>query len=197
MRENGDKTFERSSLELLHHAIAHGDQEAWAEFQQCLEETVLTWLHEHPSKEAACRDLCEKDVVRQAFERFRQGAVGGQTTCETQASVLVSLRAHLQGAILERLRILAHRQVVSRLVPDLTEEPGVEDQLDSHEIWEVLQTLLPNGRERRLACLLYHCGLDPQEIVQCCPQEWSDTQEISRVRHTIVERFLQHADIQV
>ena len=68
MRGDGDETFEMSSLALLHHAIAHGDQEAWARFQQCLEETVVTWLHEHPSREAACRELCEKDVVAQTFE---------------------------------------------------------------------------------------------------------------------------------
>jgi len=70
----------------------------------------------------------------------------------------------------------------------------VEDQLDSNEIWEVLQTLLPSGRERRLAYLLYPCGLGPQEIVQCCSQEWSDAQEIYRLRRNIVERFLHHAD---
>ena len=36
---------------------------------------------------------------------------------------------------------------------DLTDEPCVEGQLDSNEIWEALQTLLPSGRERRLAYL--------------------------------------------
>ena len=196
MRGNGDETFERSSLKLLRRAMAHGDPEAWAGFQQCLEETILTWLHEHPGGEAARRGLCEKDVVAQAFERFRQGAVGGQTACETLTEVLVALHVHLHGVILERLRLLSRPQAVSRLVSALTAEPCVEDQLDGHEIWELLQTLLPSARERRLAYLLYHCGLGPQEIVQCCSQEWTDVQEISRLRRDIVERLLHHADIQ-
>jgi hypothetical protein len=194
VRGDGEETFEVYCLELLRRAIAHGDQEAWAGFQQCLEETVVTGLHEHPSREAACRGLCEKDVVAQAFERFRQGAVQGQTAFETLAGVLVSLRANLHGVILERLRILSRPKEVSRLVPELTGKPHVEDQLDSNESWEVLQTLLPSARERRLAYLLYHCGLSPQEIVHCCPQEWSDVQEIYRLRRNIVERFLHHAD---
>ena len=42
MRGNGDETVEVSSLQLLRRAIAHSDQEAWAGFQQSLEETVLT-----------------------------------------------------------------------------------------------------------------------------------------------------------
>ena len=194
MKDDGDETFEIDSLELLRRAIAHGDQQAWAGFQLYLEETVVTWLHEHPSRKAICRGLCEKDVVAQAFERFRQGASQGQMAFETLAEVLVYLRANLHGVILERLRTLSRPKEVSRLVPALAGEPRVEDQLDSNEIWEALQTLLPSARERRLAYLLYHCGLGPQEIVHCCPQEWSDALEICRLRRNIVERFLHHAD---
>jgi hypothetical protein len=190
VRGNGNESFEVSSLELLRRAIAHGDQDAWAGFQQCLEEAVLAWLHEHPSREAACRGLCEKDLVVQAFERFRQGAVQAQMTFETLAGVLVYLRASLHGAILDTLRALSRPKEVSILVPGLAGEPHVADQIDSNEIWEFLQTLLPSARERRLAYLIYFCGLGPQEIVQCCPQEWSDVQEIYRLRRNIVERLL-------
>ena len=194
MRGDGDETFEMYSLELLRRAIAHGDQDAWAGFQQCLEETIVTWLHEHPSREAACRGLCEKDLVVQAFERFRQAAGQVEMAFETLDRVLVYLRASLHGAILDILRTLSRPKEVSRLVPGLAGEPRMEDQIDGNEIWEVLQTLLPSARERRLAYLLYHCGWGPKEIVHCCSQEWSDVQEIYRLRRTIVERLLHHAD---
>ena len=69
-----------------------------------------------------------------------------------------------------------------------------DQQIDSNEIWEVLQTLLLSTHEQRLAYLLYHCGLGPREILHCCPQEWSDVQEIYRLRRNIVERLLRHAD---
>ena len=190
MRSDRDETFEEYNLELLRRAIAHGDQDAWAVFQQCLEETVLTWLHEHPSREVACRGLCEKHVVAQAFELFRQAAIQAQMACETLARVRVYLRASLHGAILDRLRILSRPKEVSRLVPGLAGEPRMEDQLDSNEIWEVLQTLLPSAREQRLAYLLFHCGLGPKEILHCCSQEWSDVQEIYGLRRNIVERLL-------
>jgi hypothetical protein len=195
VRGDGDKTFEVSSLELLRHAIAHSDPDAWAGFQQCLEETVLTWLHAHPGREAACRGLCEKHVVAQAFERFRQGAVQAQMAFETPAAMLVYLRASLNGAILDTLRILSRPREVLRPMLGQAGEPRVEDQqIDSNEIWEVLQTLLPGAREQRLAYLLYHCGLGPREIMHCFPQEWSDVQEIYRLRRNIVERLLRHAD---
>lgn len=190
MRSDGDKTFEMYSLELLRRAIAHGDQDAWAGFQQCLEETIVTWLHEHPSREAACRGICEKDLVVQAFERFRQAAGQGQMAFETLAGVLVYLLASLHGAILDTLRTLSRPKEVSRPVPALAGELGKKDQIYSNEIWEALQTLLPSPHERRLAYLLYHCGLGPQEIVRGLPQEWSDVQEIYRLRRIIVERLL-------
>ena len=194
MRGDGDKTFEVSSLELLRRAIAHSDQDAWAGFQQCLEETVLTWLHAHPSREAASRGLCEKYVVAQAFERFRQGAVQAQMAFETPAGILVYLQASLNGVILDTLRTLSRPKEVSRFVPGPADEPHMEDQIDSNEIWEVLQTLLSSARERRLAYLLYHCGLGPNEILHCCSPEWSDVQEIYRLRRNIVDQLLHHAD---
>ncbi|HET9922175.1 MAG TPA: hypothetical protein VFQ30_20255, partial [Ktedonobacteraceae bacterium] len=40
------------------------------------------------------------------------------------------------------------------------------------------------------ACLLFHCGLKPWEIVRFSPQEWSDVQAINQLRRTIFERFL-------
>jgi hypothetical protein len=190
VRSDGDETFEMSSLQLLHRAIAHGDQEAWAGFQQCLEETVLTWLHEHPSREAACRGLYEKHVVVQAFERFRQVAVQAQIACETPAGMQAYLRASLNGVILDTLRALSRPREVSGPVLGQAGEPGGENQMDSNENWEILQTLLPSAREQRLASLLYHCGLGPREIVRGSPQEWRDVQEIYRLQRKIVERLL-------
>ena len=194
MSGDEDQTFEVESLELLRHAIADGDQAAWAGFQQCLEETVLTWLYEHPSREAACRWRCEKDLVAQAFERFRQATGQAQVAFETPAGMLVSLRASLHGAILDTLRISLRRRAVSLPGSGEADQPQMEDRAASLQVWEVLQSLLPNARERRLAFLLYHCGLSPREIVRCCPLEWNDLQEVSHLRRTILERLLRQAN---
>jgi hypothetical protein len=64
----------------------------------------------------------------------------------------------------------------------------VEDNTDNGEVWESLHILLSNSLEQRLAYLLFHCGLGPREIIRFCPQEWSDIQEIYRVRRAIMER---------
>ena len=54
--------------------------------------------------------------------------------------------------------------------------------------------MLSDEREKRLAYLLFHCGLKPREIIRFCPQEWSDVHEIYRLRRNIMARLLYNAD---
>ena len=70
----------------------------------------------------------------------------------------------------------------------------MEDDTENSETWESLQLLLTNPREQRVAYLLFHCGLKPREIIRFCPQEFSDIQEIYRLRRNIMERLLRNAD---
>ena len=169
---------DRSYLELLRRASTYGDLEAWTAFQQGLEETVLTWIYEHPGRETACRLQSEKHFVELAFERLRQAVVQRQMACETLRGVLAYLRASLNGAILETLRAC--------LFPPAISEPN--------EVWNWLQVGLTGERERRLAYLLYHCGLKPAQIVRCCPKEWSNVHEVTRLRCVILNRLMNESD---
>lgn len=58
------------------------------------------------------------------------------------------------------------------------------------QLWERVMRLLPDAREQRLFSLLYHCGLRPAEILAMCPREWSDVQEVMRLRAIILRRLL-------
>jgi hypothetical protein len=191
----GESYTDAYGVELLRRATVLGDQEAWTCMQYCLSEMVHGWLRRHPSREVACRLESEENYVAQAFERFWQATTLTQRVeFSTLAAALQYLRASLNGAILDTLRAYARPREISLPEPGEPGEPQVEDTTDSSEIWEILQTMLPNEREQRLAYLLFHCGLKPREIVRFCPQEWSDVQEIYRLRRNIVERLLRHAD---
>jgi hypothetical protein len=184
MRQEVDETRETSRLELWRRASREGDQEAWAAFQQSLEETVLAWFHAHPSREAASRVRSESYLVARAFEQMWHLVVQGQAAYQALSEVLVYLRASLNAAILEGLRV-ARREGSASSLPD-REEPS-----ESGVVWGVLQAALSNERERRLAYLLYHRGLSPAEIVCCSPQEWSDVREVARLRRRILARLIQ------
>jgi hypothetical protein len=184
MRQEVDETGEVSRLDLWRRASQQGDQQAWAAFQQSLEETVLAWFHAHPSSEAASRVQSESHFVTRAIEKVWHLVVQELVACETLSEALVYLRASLCGAILEEQRV-ARREGPASSLPDW-QEPS-----ESGVVWGQLQAALSNERERRLAYLLYHCGLSPAEIVGCSPQEWSDVGEVARLRRRILARLMQ------
>ncbi len=156
---------------------------------------MLGWLRRHPYREAACRLENEENYVDQAFERFWQAtSLNRKVAFITLAAALRYLRLSLNAAILDTLRAYARSREVSLPEPGEPGEPYIEDVASSSEVWEILQTMLPDKREQRLAYLLFHCGLKAREIVRFLPQEWSDVHEIYRLRRSITERLLRNRD---
>ena len=186
MRQDSGETCEVSRHELWHRASRQGDLEAWAAFQQSMEGTLLTWFHAHPGNEAASRVRSDSYFVARAFEQLWHLLVQGQVACETLSEAVAYLCMSLNGAILETLRVSRRPGAVS--------SPGLDGKEcpERSEVWDKLQAGLSNQRERRLAYLLYHCGLEPSEIVRSCPQEWSDVHEVARLRRSILVRLMQN-----
>jgi len=188
----GEPCTDAYGLELLHRATFQDNQEAWAWVQYCFGGIVRGWLRRHPQREVACRLESEENYVAQTFERFWQATTFNQRVeFSTLAAALQYLRASLNGAILDMLRAYARPGEISLPEPG---EPLVEDSTDNSEVWESLRMILSNPREQRVAYLLFHCGLKPREIIRFCPLEWSDVQEIYRLRRAIMERVLRNAD---
>jgi hypothetical protein len=143
----------------------------------------------------ACRLESEENYVAQAFERFWQAtAFNRRVEFSTLAAALQYLHASLNGAVLDTLRTYARSREVSLPEPGEPGEPLVEDGIENSEVWDTLYKILANPREQRLTYLLFYCGLKPREILRFCPQEWSDVQEIYRLRCTIMKRLVRNAD---
>ena len=96
----------------------------------------------------------------------------------------------LNGAILDKFRASPGLRKVPLSHSTFQGETLPEDAISSNVVWERLQPHLLNVREQRLVYLLFHYGLKPQEIVHCCPQEFSDACEICSLRHIIMKRLL-------
>ena len=193
--QRGGPCTDTSSVELVRRATLQKDQEARAWLHHCFGGVVRSWLRGHPSREAACRLESEEHYVALAFERFWQATRFPQhVELGTLGAVLRYLLASLNGAILDRLRACTRPRVAPLPESGAREEPYVQDTNDSSGLWEIVQTLLPNLREQRVAYLLFHAGLKPGEIVRFCSQEFPDIKEIYRLRRTILKRLLRKAD---
>ncbi len=182
-------------LELLRRALLQRDPLAWEAVQQCFKETLLRWMERHSLRSVACRFDSEENYVALAFARFWQATAGNQAIeFKTLGAALRYLRASLHGTILDTLRAYSRPQEVS--LPEAGEagEPLAQERADGRQLWEVIRSLIPNERELRVAYLLFNCGLKPREIVHFCPQEFSQVEEIYRLRRNIVDRLLRHED---
>lgn len=176
-------------LEIFHRALVQHDDGAWELLQQHFSPTVSSWMRRHPSREAAYRHDTEENYVALAFSRFWVASVNNQLEFHSLAAALRFLHSCLNTAILDTFRGYSRPNFVPFPDPGSYEEPVSEDADNKREFWEAIMSLLPNPRERRVANLLYYCGLKAREIVLRCPDEFSDVQEIYRLRRNILERL--------
>jgi hypothetical protein len=191
----GESWNDEYGLELLRRAIVQEDEEAWAGVQHCFGGLVYMWLSQHPKSDVACRLDSEESYVAQTFERFWQATtLNRHVEFTTLVAPLQYLRASLNGIILDTLRAYARPREV--MLPQTGEagELQAKDTTNRSVVWEALQTMLSDEREKRLAFLLFHGGLKPGEIIRFCPQEWDDVCEIYRLRRNIMQRLLHNAD---
>lgn len=103
-------------------------------------------------------------------------------------------RARMIGTILDAVRAYARTQIVP--LAEASDSDGLlrEDQNDQSELWEKLTGMLASERERRVAYLLFHCGLKPQQILHYCPQEFDDVHEIYCIQIKIFKCFARNTD---
>ncbi len=174
-RGESDRRQEQRYLEMFQAVLLHNDVQAKAHFQQQLSATVVRWLRLHSRRERAYQ--CEKEeyYVTQAFACFwRVTAQRDVTEFSSFATVLRYLQASVNSVVLDVVRA-SMRPAVS-----VGTYYG-----DNEEMLEQVQGLLADARERRIAYLLFSCGLKPKEIVQFYPEEFGDVSEIVHVRLTL------------
>ena len=187
---------DRYCVEILRRALVEQSNEAWSVLEQCFSETIRVWLRSHPSRDVALLRDSEENYVAQTFSRFWYAVRDHHLEFTSLYAALSYLHATLNGIILDTLR--SHLRLRSReaTFPEAgcSQEPIAEDSTDDWSIWESIELLLPDERERRLAYLLYYCGLKPRDIVMRCPGEFADVKDIYRLNHNIVERLRRNRD---
>jgi proteasome lid subunit RPN8/RPN11 len=182
-------------LEIFRRAIAQRVDQAWSVLQQRFGEIVRIWLHSHPGSDVALQRDSEENYVAQTFSRFWYAVRSQRVEFQTLNAALSYLHATLNGILTDTLRSqLRSKNIVPLPDPGFPEEPAVEESHDSSETWEIISGLLADDRERRVAYLLYYCGLKPREIVLRCPDEFVDVKEVYRLNCNIVERLRRNRD---
>lgn len=181
-------------LEIFRRAVALRDGAAWAVLQRQFNDNVRLWLGRHPHRESALRYEAEQSYIDDAFARFWRALSDQKLTFSTLAAALNYLHLCLNCAIMDTLR--AYSRPKEEPIPDygFPDEPSFEDTYHEGDLWEIIKGILPGERERRVAYLHFHCNLKPREIIRYCPNEFTNEDEIYRLKRNIMERILRNAD---
>jgi hypothetical protein len=191
---SGDSSTDEYRMELLQQATFQDDSEIWERVQQCLRETVRGWMELHPSRTVAASLDSEENYVARAIAKLYETTDCKRLRFSQHSDVLKYLQASLNGVILDSLRSY-YAQLREIAPPPSSETPeSAAVQSDNGEVWEILSKLLPDVRKRRMAYLLFHCGLGPKDIVHTFPGEFHDVREIALLRYTIIGRMLDYVD---
>ena len=187
---------DRQALDLLHRALVEHSDVAWSQLQHCFSEFILKWIRSHPSRDVALLRDSEENYIAQTFSRFWYAVHTQQLEFTTVYAALRYLRATLNGLLTDTLRchLRLRAREMSLSEPGGYQEPSVEDHMNGQSIWQSIESLLCDEREKRLAYLLYYCGLKPRDIVVRCPQDFDDVKEIYRLNHNIIERLRRNRD---
>jgi hypothetical protein len=185
---------EQDDLEILRRALVEQTDETWLALQRCFSQTVCRWIRSHPYQDVALLRDSEENYIAQTFSRFWYAVRDQHVEFTTLAAALRYLHSTLNGIMLDTVRF--HLRLRSWEMPfpesGCSSEPLAATPMDSQGIWESIQSLLSDERERRLAYLLYHCGLKPRDIVRRCSPEFPDVQEIYRLTSNILVMYEQH-----
>jgi hypothetical protein len=184
---------ERYCLEIFHRALVLRNEQAWDMLSRRFSGTILGWLRRHPYRETAYRLHNEADYVALTIERLWMVTVRNQSLeFQSLAGALKFMRASLNCVIIDAMR----GQTKEMAIPETGfDEPVAPDPDDGSELWEIIKSMVPGEREKRLAYLLFHCNLKPRQVVQFCPQEFSDVREIFRMKRNILDRLQRRKDI--
>ncbi len=185
-------------LEIFHRAMVKHHPDAWELLQQRFTPTVRAWMRNHPQRDFACRHQPEEDYVAETFVRVWQASMRNTLEFDSMAAALRYLKIALQSTVIDTLRAYSKPKEVPLPDPGSdthhTEEPAMEDEYETDELWKIIMGLLPNEREQRLAFLLYINGLKAREIIRYLPEEFNDINEIYRLTRNIVERLTRNRD---
>lgn len=195
-RHSNEATHDLYCVELLHRAVIGQTDQAWSLLQQCFSETIRAWIHSHPNRDVALLYDSEENLVAQTFSRFWYAMHEQHVEFTKLSAALCYLRATLNGLMIDTMR--SHLRMQSKEFslpePGCSAEPMAEELIDEQNLWKCIESLLVGKRERRLAYLLYFCGLKPREIIIHCAQEFDNIKEIYRLNRNIIERLRRNKD---
>ncbi|MCB0063394.1 MAG: sigma-70 family RNA polymerase sigma factor [Caldilineaceae bacterium] len=187
-------------FELMRRAFVERDDAAWDKVYAQYQGLVTGWIVAHPQFAATDEESAYflnavftsmwKSCTPERFSRFPD-----------LPALLAYLKSCVHTNIANHLR--KRRVPVATMHEESTDvmaahgmAGGVLDKLARAELWQLLDTLLHNDKERLITDLYFIQGLKPRTIYEQAAAHFASIQEVYRVKQNLMERLSRNAELQ-
>ncbi|MEM8531611.1 MAG: hypothetical protein AAGF95_12260 [Chloroflexota bacterium] len=166
-------------FELFRRALGAANSEALTFIYQIYQRQVLSWVYSHGSFSQTGEDA--EFFAYQALTNFYFALRGDRIERFTSLPQVMSyLKACVHTSVMQYRR--DQKVDMNRSIDGIPEQallPDLNIRLNMEELWQHIETLLPDPRDQMLARYTLIQGLRPREIVRDFPDLWQSEREIS------------------
>ncbi len=192
-----DDPKEREAYQLFRRALVFRDEDAWRTLYARYQGLVTTWVRRHSGFAHASEPA--EWLVNRAFEKM---FVAIDEAKFGQFPDLPSLLRYLQmcahsavvDAVRRRERALLVEDPKGHSPPD--PEAEAVERMAMQELWEVLESILVEERDRVLFHESFVNGTPPRELVRRRGDLFRSVEEVYNAKRTLLSRLRRHPRIQ-
>ncbi len=184
-------TDTRYCYELFRRALQANMQDAFTHIFRVFRPQVERWVRANRLFPITGEPVADP-FISDAFLRLYRALHGEQfLRFASLESILRYLQLCTATSILSQLRYLKKSALEVDLNDELKNQHAVtpDREITSKQVWQHVNSLLPDPVDRHLVDLRFRQGLAPAEIMQQFPQEWASTREITVTLQRICRRL--------
>jgi DNA-directed RNA polymerase specialized sigma24 family protein len=206
--QESDRFFNRKEhdprycYELFRRAILGRNETAWDRIYSQYQHLVMHWVERHAAFQSSGEEV--QFFMNRAFEKMWLGISPEKfETFPNLKSILKYLQMCVHSVMVDFVRQKELKLIVEA-TEDLIHQPHtgetvVEDsvmgQLDGLELLELIRELLQDEREVCVVSGGFVLGLKPRELLDYCPDVFSDVKEVYRVKENLLARLSRNDDL--
>ncbi len=175
---------------LFRRALVYGDRDAWRMLYARYENLVAAWARRHPGFLRTGEPA--EYFVNRAFEKMLAAVEGDKfSRFPDLPSLLRYLKMCTYSAVLDLVRTRQRQAFEEPGEVPHTQDPEAEaiERLHAQEVWDLVQSLLRDERERVLVYESFVMGTRPQELKELRPDLFPTVQEVYLAKRNLLHRL--------
>ncbi|MBV7338918.1 hypothetical protein KFU94_64005 [Chloroflexi bacterium TSY] len=203
-----DNSHESYCFELFRRAIVEKNEQCWSAIYQQYHQLIYRWIKNYINNQPAYQHISIDEEVQNVFMNFwRAYSAEKLDKAKGLASVLQYLKACAGTTILQEIRKLKKRKNQPALVvasddseaalvaSDDSPDQALFQQLEAAQVWEIVDGICHDEKDRIVARLSLVSNLKPRFILDKYPDLFTDIKELYTRRQNLKERLARDTEL--